>query len=209
MVSLAPCLVVALGCASNRGASGGATVQEAVALEIRLAHQSPQEEQTKNQLENLVRRYELAPWRFTRTVIIDAESTPHSHPILTLHTRHLRDDLLLLSTFIHEESHWFLVLNPTATSSAVKDLKTLFPDLPVGFPEGADNLESSYEHLIVIMLERQGLIETVGELAALHAMEFWATDHYRALYRLVLNEKRKIREVLEKHGLNPLASRRS
>ena len=29
-----------------------------------------------------------------------------SHPVLTLHTRHRRDDDLLLSTFLHEQLHW-------------------------------------------------------------------------------------------------------
>jgi hypothetical protein len=51
-------------------------------------------------------KYDLTPWLFTRAVVIDDDATPHSHPVLTLHTRHLRDDLLLLSTFIHEQSHW-------------------------------------------------------------------------------------------------------
>ncbi len=172
-------------------------------VEIRLAHGSAGEASTARQLEGLISKYDLEPWRFTSVVIIDEESIPHSHPVLTLHTRHAKDDLLLLSTYVHEQSHWYLEQNREKTASAVADLKAMFPELPVGYPEGANDLESSYEHLLVIALERFGLIRTVGELAALEAMQFWTTDHYRALYRIVLADPRKIWEVLEHHGLAP------
>lgn len=63
---------------------------------------------TKVQLERLLDSYDLSPWLYTRSVAIDADAIPHSHPVLTLHTRHLDDDRLLLSTFVHEQLHWFL-----------------------------------------------------------------------------------------------------
>jgi len=34
-------------------------------------------------------------------------------------------------------------------------------------------------------------------------LEFWATDHYRVLYRIVLEHNRAIREVMKRHGLEP------
>jgi hypothetical protein len=194
-----PWFMAVIGCASIHGGAPEKGPTESSRLEIRLAHNGVEEQRTKAQLDGLLRRYDLTPWRFTSTIIVDQETTPHSHPVLTLHTRHLRDDLLLLSTYIHEQCHRYLEMNPAVTSSVVKDLRALYPGLPVGFPDGAENLESSYEHLIVIMFERDGLVDTVGELAALQVMEFWATDHYRALYRHVLNERHKIREVLRRH----------
>jgi hypothetical protein len=180
-------LLLATGCAHST-------------VEMRLQHDSEAERRTRDQLRSLVQRYDLSPWQYTSTVLIDETSIPHSHPVLTLHTRHLRDDLLLLSTYIHEQSHW-MIAQHAGTSSAVAELERLFPELPVGHPEGGFDRRSSYEHLIVNTLEHLGLIATVGELAALQAMHFWSTDHYRTLYRLVLDERTRIREVLGKHGL--------
>jgi hypothetical protein len=156
---------------------------------------------TEEQLVRLLDRHDLTPWLYTRSVSIDEEAIPHSHPTLTLHTRHLRDDLLLLSTFIHEESHWYLVAHQAAVDAAVVDLHALAPNLPVGFPDGATTERSSYEHLIVIALEERGLVKLVGELAAHQAMEFWAADHYRAIYRAVLDKRSDVRRIMRAHGL--------
>lgn len=167
-----------------------------------LNHGSDDEARTREQVESLLARYDLDPWMFAPAIAIDRDDTPHSHPVLTLHTRHLHDDLLLLSTLIHEESHWFLEQHPEGTAAAVEDLKKMFPGLPVGYPDGARDERSSYEHLLVILCEQRGLKDLVGELAARQAMEFWATDHYRVLYRRVLDDGPKIRDVMHAHGLN-------
>ena len=133
--------------------------------------------------------------------MVDDDAIPHSHPVLTLHTRHLRDDLLLLSTVIHEESHWYLVAHQADVDAAVVDLRALAPGLPVGFPDGAQTEVSSYEHLIVIALEERGMRRLVGELATHEVMEFWATDHYRALYRAVLEKRADVWRVMRAHRL--------
>ena len=85
--------------------------------------------------------------------------------------------------------------------AAVVELRAIAPGLPVGFPDGAQSETSSYEHLIVIALEERGLRRLVGELAAHEAMEFWATDHYRALYRVVLERRAEVWRVMRAHGL--------
>jgi hypothetical protein len=168
---------------------------------IALVHGSADENATRDQLERLFDRYDLGPWLFTRNVAIDEESTPHSHPVLTLHTRHLRDDLLLLSTFIHEESHWYTVEHQADVDAAMDELHAITPNLPVGFPDGAQNEKSSYEHLIVIALEERGLQRLVGELAAREAMQFWSGDHYRAIYRVVLDKRADVWRVMRAHEL--------
>jgi hypothetical protein len=146
-------------------------------------------------------QYDLTPWLYTRSLEIDEESIPNSHPVLTLHTRHLRDDLLLLSTFIHEQSHWYLTFHQSDVDAAVRELRVLAPTLPVGFPDGANSETSSYEHLIVIALEERGLRRLVGELAAHGVMAFWATDHYRLLYRFVAEHRAEVWHVMTTHGL--------
>jgi hypothetical protein len=172
-------------------------------LEIRLAHDSRAERATRHQLEALLARYDLGPWLFTRAVLIDERAIPHSHPVLTLHTRHAKDDLLLLSTFVHEEIHWFLAARRDALAEATADLRRRVPPLPLGFPDGADSDASNYEHLLVITLEEDGVQRLAGELAAHDVMTFWATDHYRALYRAVTERRELLWEVLRTHGLVP------
>jgi len=168
-------------------------------LTIRLQHGSDTEKRTSLQLDRLLAQHDLSPWLFTRSMVIDDDAIPHSHPVLTLHTRHLLDDTLLISTFIHEQSHWCFQQNQDATAAAVTELEALVPGLPVGYPDSAASHASSYEHLLVIAFEWRGLQGQVGELQARQAMEFWATDHYRAVYKAVLSDPRKIWQVLDKH----------
>ena len=157
--------------------------------------------QTKSQLQKLLAQYDLSKFIFTKEIIIDRNTIPHSHPVLTLHTRHLKDDELFLSTFVHEQIHWFLTQRQDQTDQAVKELRTIFPKVPVGFPEGAESEDSTYLHLLVNTLEYRADKELLGELRARQVMEFWATDHYRWVYRQVLDEGDKIRAVLRKYKL--------
>jgi hypothetical protein len=172
-------------------------------IDIALKQGSKEEEQTKAQLQRLLKTYDLAKWTFTKSVLIDEKSIPHSHPVLTLSTRHLRDDELLLSTFVHEQIHWFLTQNYKNTEEAKKELRGLFPKVPVSFPEGAKDEESTYLHLIVIYLEYRADREMLGELKARQVMEFWATDHYTWIYKTVLERPRDIGNIVFKHKLVP------
>lgn len=179
-----------------------ATPRSAALFDVTLVHGSDAERATRAQIESLATRFDLTPWRFTSKLSIDEDSTPHSHPVLTLHTRHSKDDLLLLSTIIHEESHWCFAEHQSDTDAAVAELEPLYPDLPVGFPDGATSHASSYEHLMVIAFEWRGLRHYVGELAAREVMNFWATDHYRAIYKAVLANPQPVWDVLARHGFH-------
>lgn len=195
--------LLALGACARRPAAAPPAPR---GVAITLRHDSAEERATRAQLARLLAAHDLAPWRFTARVEIDQDAIPHSHPVLTLHTRHLRDDLLLLSTFIHEQTHWYLEAHPREVAAAVVELRALAPGLPVGYPDGAQSETSSYEHLVVIALEEAGLKRLVGELAARQAMEFWAGDHYRALYRLVLDRRPEVWRVMRAHGLTGAAA---
>src|SRR5215471_17710038 len=96
-------------------------------IEITLKTSSPRELQTKEQLQRLLKTYDLSKWVFTRSILIDEKAIPHSHPVLTLHTRHLKDDDLLLSTFVHEQLHWLLESRKADTDKAMNELRALFP----------------------------------------------------------------------------------
>lgn len=176
-------------------------------LKIALAKDSEPEKATKAQIERLVAKYDLSPWIFTTSVVIDDSSLPHSHPVLTLHTRHLKDDDLLLSTFVHEQLHWYITQNQKKAEAAVEELKVLYPDIPIGFPQGSRDAEGNYYHLLVIYLEYRANRDLLGELRARQVMEFWAADHYTWIYKTILEQERKIGAVLRKHELIPNIAR--
>ncbi|MEW6131277.1 MAG: hypothetical protein AB1757_29880 [Acidobacteriota bacterium] len=172
-------------------------------IEIALKNGTQAEIQTKEQLQKLLKTYDLSKWTFTNSIVIDEKSIPHSHPILILHTRHLKDDELLLSTYVHEQFHWFLVQKAKETDEAIKELRMLFPKVPVGFPEGGRDEESTYLHLLVCYLEYRADKELLGELKAKQVMDFWATDHYTWIIKTVLERQRDIFNIMLRHKLIP------
>ena len=180
-------------------ANGAASA--AVDLKISLAHDSERERQTQVQLERLLQTYDVSRWVHTRDIVIDDTEIPHSHPVLTLHARHLKDDDLLLSTFVHEQTHWFLDEHPAERAAAVRDLRRHFPHIPVGYPEGSDGAEVNYDHLIIIYIEYRADQRLMGELRARAVMEFLAHDHYRWLYRELLRDPEKVGRVVKAHSL--------
>jgi hypothetical protein len=174
-------------------------------LEITLKHSDQREIQTRDQLQRLMTAYDLSKWIFTRKIVIDSDRNviPHSHPVLTLSVRRLKDDELLLSTFVHEQLHWFLTQRRETTEAVMKELRQLYPKIPVGAPEGARDEESGYLHLIVNYLEYRAAQELLGELKARQVMEFWSNDHYTWIYRTVLSDGRQIGRLLFQHKLVP------
>jgi hypothetical protein len=120
---------------------------------------------------------------------------------LTLHARHLKQDDELLSTYLHEQLHWFLTRYPSETLAAEQDLMKLYPTVPVGYPEGANDTESTYLHLLVCRLEQQADDAVLGDRRTAEVLQFWASDHYRWVYRTVLADGPKIDEILARHHL--------
>jgi hypothetical protein len=177
-----------------------ANISAQTTLQIKLAHNSATEQQTGDQLERLLKTYDVSPWLYTKSIIVDDTAIPHSHPVLTLHTRHLRDDALLLSTVVHEQFHWFLVQKDAQMQEAVKELRTQYPSVP---PEGANGEQSTYLHLLVCYLEWGADERVLGELAARQVIEFWSTDHYPWVYTTLLHDRREIGQIVSKHGLIP------
>jgi len=172
-------------------------------LDITLAHGSPSEQATRTQLERLVSSYDITPWLLTRQIVVDESTIPHSHPVLTLHAKHLKDDDLLLSTLLHEELHWFALSRHEHLEHAVDELRERLPGLPVGYPDGADSDQSSYEHLAIIYLEYEGLLHFVGEARAKAAFHYWEDDHYRTLYRTVREHRRAVAQIVASNELIP------
>ncbi len=176
-------------------AGAGCGAQE---LDVRLAHRSEAEADTRDQLLRLASDHDMGAWLYTREVLIDETEIPHSHPVLTLHTRHLGDDDMLLSTFVHEEFHW-LEDGETlgAFRDAMEDFAELYPDAPGREGGGARDVESTYRHLVVCDLELQAMTRLLGEPEARDLIG--RITHYEWIYERVLDDPR-VREVNEAHG---------
>lgn len=154
-------------------------------------------------LDSLIDKYQLSNLLFTKHVILDYETNiPHSHPVLTLNTRYKKDEELLLSTFIHEQLHWYLNSKPSALlDTALLQLKQKFPNAPVGYPKGAADIESSYIHLIVNYLEIRILKGLIGELKASQILQYMMNDHYTWIYEQVNKNGFAIYKILNQNGL--------
>ncbi|MGE3465344.1 MAG: M23 family metallopeptidase, partial [Pyrinomonadaceae bacterium] len=162
------------------------------------------EQQTKEQLERLFKSHDLSKWTMTKSILIDEKtSIPHSHPVLTLNTSYLKDDELLLATYVHEQIHWFVIKDQTALAAAIKDFKAMFPTVPAGGPEGARDESSTYLHIAVCYLEYTAMRELMGVFKAKQIMDFWATHHYTWIYRTVSIRRRDIGNIMFKHKLIP------
>ena len=191
MSLLALCAVLVMGSARFAADS----------IEIKLRNDTDAERQTKVQLERLLNSYDLSKYTFTRHVVIDEHAIPHSHPVLTLHTRHLNSDDQLLSTYVHEQLHWYLAAHDQQTQAAEAELRKLYPKVPAGYPDGAQDEESTYLHLIDCYLELQADRHLMGPQRAAEVIQFWSGDHYRWVYKTVLQDEARIAEIVKRQNL--------
>ena len=75
---------------------------------IDLTHAEREAERVAGLLSALRKRHDLARFEYTRLVQIQPAGATHSHPVLTLGTRFAETEDLLLSTYLHEQMHWYL-----------------------------------------------------------------------------------------------------
>ena len=173
------------------------------AISITTAHKSERERASAAQLDRLLNSHDVSRWAFTQKVVIDEHQIPHSHPVLTLHARHLNDDDVLLSTYVHEQLHWFLSARAPQMDAAASALRAIYPRIPVGFPEGSSDEEGNYVHLVIAYLEHQAMKTLLGEQKAAQVQQFLAKDHYTWIYSTVSKEPEKVGAVIKAHGLLP------
>ncbi len=150
-------------------------------------------------VQELLNKYDLGKWIFTDKIIIEAFAIPHSHPVLTLNTKNQTQDELL-STFIHEQLHWYVDENKEAERKAITDFKKVYKNVPHGNREGAKDEYSTYLHLIVCYLEFRSMAMLIGEEQAEKVMR--ETNHYTWIYETVLKDRESIGKTIAKNKLN-------
>ncbi len=185
-------LVMACGCLAQACTN--------TTLTIELVEGSESEELARSQLRRLVDQFDIDRWLFTNEVRIDdSQRIPHSHPVLTLNSRYLDDDLGQLATFLHEQFHWYAAERQGQVNSAIAEFRELFPDVPSG-RAGARDEYSTYLHLIICDLELAAMQQLSGDSEARRTLSRW--QHYTWIYEQVLNNP-AVRAVNEKNGLMP------
>jgi hypothetical protein len=157
---------------------------------------------TKQNLFHLAKVYDLKPFLYTKKVHIQSYVVPHSHPVLTLNTRNAEKPRELLSTWLHEEFHWWTSTKNAETQSAITELKKTWPKVEAG---AAADVQSTYLHLIVCYLEYRSLVHFLGEGQAKDLIGSLAVNDkiYPWIYMQVLQKESVISNVLKKHNLLP------
>ena len=188
--------MIMLALASFSQASHAQTKAE---IEINVHEETALTEKGRTQLKRILANYNLDPWIYTHKVMIQSRVIPHSHPVLTLNTLYVNDDISQLTTFIHEQIHWYLSADTIATELAIGEFKARYPEVPVRGGQGARSEYSTYLHLIVCWLELDAMTHLIGKEAARKLIS--EMTHYQWIYKQVLEEGDYIQSVVEKHGL--------
>lgn len=191
--------VLALPCVGLAQSPGGSPDRDAASrLSIELANDSEAEQRTAAALRRVVAEQDVGRWIFTDRVIVDENAIPHSHPVLTVHTRHLGNDDALLATFLHEQFHWLEDLEAERFRGAMDAFREIWPEVPTADEGGARDAESTWRHLVVCDLELQAMSRLIGAERARALLG--EKGYYAWIYARVLDDPR-VREVTGRHGM--------
>jgi hypothetical protein len=166
---------------------------------IELAHGTPREQLTKQTLEQVLASYDLKKYTFTRKVIIEQGAINHAFPTLTMNAGFAESPDMLLSTFLHEQLHWHLRKNDARQRSAVAELGSLYPKIPIGLPASAENAYSTYAHLVDCYLEILADREVIGRERTDAVIR--AKPWYTWIYGTVVADEKSIAGVVARHQL--------
>ncbi len=162
---------------------------------------SPTELATKQLLEEVLNTYQLEPYLYTKEIMIQDSVIPHSHPVLTLNTRDTVPELVL-STFIHEQMHWYSLAKNDGAGDIMTTIKQMYPQVPTALPEGGGSEHGTYLHIVVNYLEYHALQQILGETKAHEVMEHWKNHHYTWIYATVLEDYDQLHALMEKHKIH-------
>lgn len=177
-----------------------AGAQQAGSITVALEHDNEREQQAQRQLERLLETFDVEHWIFTPDIRIAAMEVPHSHPVLTVNTKYLDDDHRQMSTFLHEQFHWWVIEEGRDRNlqTAIDEFAAMYPETPARADGGASDTRSTYLHLVVCDLELQAMAVLIGEEAARGLIA--TQDHYQWIYDKVLSDP-AVREVNARNGL--------
>lgn len=159
----------------------------------------------QERLLNIRSKFDLSQFEYCNQVRIAPTEIPHSHPQITLNTW-IREDISLLSTYLHEQMHWYVTWYSHAHQElwgeVFQELRTRYPGAPVGGAEGARDEFSTYLHLIVNWLEIEATSQfTDGDSVLRHVR---ALPFYRWVYAPVIDDWEPLADLYREVGLLPI-----
>ncbi len=179
---------------------------DGVRIDIDLGEAEREADRIRTWLAALRRRHDLARFEYTRHVRIVPAGPTYSHPILTLGTRFTETEDHLLSTYLHEQMHWYLWLlggpDHDPVTPIFDELVRRYPQAPIWLPEGARSYEQTYVHLVVCWLEIEATAELIGRARANRMVD--TTWGYRWIYRTVVDDRDALCALFTEHGLYPM-----
>jgi hypothetical protein len=175
----------------------GASLEPSIRID--LARQTGRERQTKARLEQVIASYDLSKFTFTRRVIIEERAINHAFPVLTLNARFADSGDDLLSSYLHEQLHWYLREHSAQQQDAIAELRRMYPNAPVGLPEGAETAYSTYGHLVDCYLEIQADRQLIGPERTNAVIN--NKGHYTWIYETILRDESRIAAVVVGHRL--------
>ncbi len=174
-------------------------------LEIDLEPAQRAAARVRDMLTGLRKLHDLARFEYTKHVRIAPTEIPHSHPVLTLNT-FLRDEVALLSAYLHEQMHWYVSWysksRPSDWDTLLARLRGRYPQVPAAGDGGAQDEFSTYLHLLVNWCEvdaasqfvsRETIVRHVGTL-----------PFYRWIYRTVLDDWAELAALYRATGAVPM-----
>jgi hypothetical protein len=168
-------------------------------FDIKSKHHSMREMQLSAELEEILKKYDVSKYTFTRKVIIEERAMNHAFPDLTLNVHYLGSDDELLSSYLHEQLHWHLRDHRLQMERAMQELQTLYPKVPVGLPESADTVESTYAHLVDCYLEIQADRQIIGPGRTDQVIK--NKPWYTWIYKTITRDEKTIADIVNENHL--------
>jgi hypothetical protein len=178
-------------------------------IDIDLEHAQREASRVRDMLAALRRRHDLARYEYTSIVRIVPGGETFAQPILTLGNRFADSEDLLLSTYLHEQMHWYLWHLGTPERDMVApfmdELVRRYPDAPIDLANGgARSYEATYSHLVVNWLEIAATSEFIGRERAIAVANAQRRRSYGWLYGTVVRDWDLLGELYERHDIVPI-----
>jgi hypothetical protein len=180
-------------------------------IDLDLDHAKREGERVRDMLAALRRRHDLARYEYTAIVRIVPGGETFAQPVLTLGNRFATTEDLLLSTYLHEQMHWYLWYLGTPERDMIApfmdELVRRYPDAPIDIANGgARGYDATYEHLVVNWLEIAATSEFIGRERAIAVARAQRLRSYGWLYDKVVRDWDLLGELYERHDIVPMRS---
>jgi hypothetical protein len=162
-------------------------------------------ERVRERLVEMRSKFDLSPFEYCAQIRIAPTEIPHSHPQITLNTWPC-DDTALLSTYLHEQMHWYVTwyshTQQAGWAELFRELRRRYAEVPVGDAQGGRDTFSTYLHLLVNWLEIESVSQFIdSDTAVAHCR---GLPFYRWIYATVLDDWEALAALYGSVGLLPM-----